>query len=56
MAKTYTARVSFYTLIAAESQEEADKKVNELLDVLGAVDAPLSWDDCEWDYTHCDTP
>ena len=50
MAKTYTARVSFYTLIAAESQEEADKKVN------GAVDAPLSWDDCEWDYTHCDTP
>ena len=50
--RLYEARVTFFTTIEANSQEEADVKVNELLDALGKVDTPQRWDDVTWDYTY----
>ena len=46
------ARVSFFVTVETNSREDADKKANELLDQLGAVDTTLSWDDCTWDYVY----
>lgn len=48
MAK-FTARVEFIVLeFDAKDADEADWKVNGLLDALGEVDTALSWDDVEW--------
>ena len=54
--KIFEARVSFFTEIEANTQEEADEKVNALIDALGALETPLSWDDVTWDYTHVNAP
>lgn len=56
MAKIYEARVSFYAQIEADSQEQADEQVNELMDTLGAVQTNVPWDDVTWDYTFASAP
>ena len=46
---TYYAMVRFNTVeFDADSEDEAEGRVQELIDELGAVDTQLSWDDCDW--------
>lgn len=48
MAKYY-ANVRFVTAdFEADSDEEAEGRIHELLDELGDVDTQLSWDNCDW--------
>ena len=51
MAKTYEVRVSFYAQVDADSLEEADEKIHELMDTLGAVETEVPWDDVTWEHT-----
>lgn len=45
----FNAVVSFIAFgIEADTREEADTKVNELIDKLGAVDTATAWDSVEW--------
>ena len=45
----FNAVVSFIAYdIEADSRDEADVKVNELLDKLGAVHTAVGWDSVEW--------
>jgi len=44
----FNAVVSFIAFgIEADTREEADKKVNELIDELGEVDTVTAWDSVE---------
>ena len=51
--RTYTTRISFLVEpINANSVEEVEEKIHQLIDELGAVDTSLSWEDVDWDYVH----
>lgn len=48
MAK-FTARVDFIVLeFDADNHDDANDKVNKLMDELGVIETSLSWDDVEW--------
>ena len=48
MAK-FTAHVDFIVLeFDADNHDDANDKVNKLMDELGVIETSLSWDDVEW--------
>ena len=48
--KTYRAEMRFEVLeFQADSEEEADEKIHEMLDLLGAHDVKLNWENVWWD-------
>lgn len=48
MAKYYASVVFSTQDFEAANDEEAEEKINQLMDQLGAVDTELSWDNPEW--------
>jgi hypothetical protein len=48
MAKYYASVVFSTQDFDAANDEEAEEKINQLIDQLGAVDTELSWDNPEW--------
>lgn len=47
---TYRAEMRFEVLeFQAENEEEANEKINEMLDLLGAHDVKLNWENVSWD-------
>ena len=48
MAK-YTAKVEFVVYeFEAESESDANNKINDLIDALSSVETKVQWDDVDW--------
>jgi hypothetical protein len=47
--KKWEVRVSFYTEVTAETIEQVNSQIHQLLTQLGNTQTTLDWDDCEWD-------
>lgn len=47
--RQWEVRVSFYTAVTAETIEQVNSQIENLLTELGSLETSLDWDDCEWD-------